>query len=73
MPSSFAPSPPASPLVTAHRERPAWLTALDGLCLPCADAEFYGTRIRHAECEYGGCSCQFTIPAEWPAGTWGAP
>lgn len=54
------------------RERPAWLTALDGLCLPCAHAEFYGTRIRHAECERGDCRCQFTVPDEWPAGTWGA-
>jgi hypothetical protein len=59
--------PPASPL-----ERPAWLVALDGMCTPCADAEFYGVRKRHAGCEHGDCRCQFTVPAQWPAGTWPA-
>jgi hypothetical protein len=70
----------ASPVTTAPpqrqqglpRERPAWLTALDGLCQPCSDAEFYGTRMRHASCERGGCQCQFTVPPAWPAGTWPA-
>jgi hypothetical protein len=59
-------------VTTAARERPAWLTALDGLCTPCADAEFYGVRKRHAGCEHGDCRCQFTVPAQWPAGTWPA-
>lgn len=53
-------------------ERPAWLTALDGLCLPCSDAEFYGVAKRHAGCEHGGCQCRFTVPPVWPAGTWAA-
>jgi hypothetical protein len=53
-------------------EKPAWLAALDGLCQPCADAEFYGTRRRHADCEHGDCECQYVIPAVWPAGTWAA-
>jgi len=52
--------------------RPAWLTALDGLCQPCADAEFYGTRKRHEGCEHGDCQCTFVIPDVWPPGTWGA-
>jgi len=54
------------------RQRPAWLTALDGLCLPCSDAEFYGTRKRHGSCEHGDCQCHYVIPDVWPAGTWGA-
>src|ERR1039458_298790 len=45
MPGTTAvrPPPPDMP-----RERPPWLVALDGLCTPCADAEFYGVRKRHA-------------------------
>lgn len=69
----------ASPVTTPRpqrqslpREMPAWLTALDGLCQPCADAEFYGTRMRHAGCEHGECQCRFTVPPVWPAGTWPA-
>jgi hypothetical protein len=65
---ALAAPPPAS----LPQEKPAWLAALDGLCTPCADAEFYGTRIRHADCEHGSCACAFEIPAVWPAGTWGA-
>jgi hypothetical protein len=61
------PPPPDLP-----RERPAWLVALDGLCRPCADAEFYGVRKRHEGCERGACRCTFVIPGVWPAGTWGA-
>jgi hypothetical protein len=60
---------PAGP---EQREKPAWLAALDGLCQPCADAWFYGTRKRHADCEHGDCECQYVIPGLWPAGTWGA-
>jgi len=60
------------PPLGAPREKPAWLAALDGLCRPCADAEFYGVRKRHAGCERGGCQCQFTVPSVWPAGTWAA-
>jgi hypothetical protein len=60
--------PPAAPI-----ERPVWLVALDGLCRPCADAEFYGIRMRHARCERGDCQCQVTVsPAECPPGTWPA-
>jgi hypothetical protein len=62
----------APPAAVASQEKPAWLAALDGLCTPCADAEFYGTRIRHAVCEHGPCACGYEIPAVWPAGTWGA-
>lgn len=64
----FATPPPASP----PPETPAWLAALDGLCTPCADAEFYGARIRHAGCEHGNCACTYEVPATWPAGTWAA-
>jgi hypothetical protein len=53
-------------------ERPAWLTALDGLCMPCSDAEFYGLRMKHAQCERGDCRCAYVIPDVWPAGTWPA-
>lgn len=60
------------PAASHPQAKPAWLAALDGLCRPCADAEFYGTRIRHADCEHGGCACTFEIPAAWPAGTWAA-
>jgi hypothetical protein len=63
---------PAPPREAASTERPAWLVRLDGLCRPCADAEFYGTRIRHEACERGDCQCTFTIPAVWPSGTWKA-
>jgi len=51
---------------------PAWLAALDGLCQPCADAEFYGLRMKHTQCEHGDCTCAYVIPAEWPPGTWPA-
>lgn len=51
--------------------RPAWLSALDGLCCPCADAEFYGVRKRHEGCERGDCRCTYVIPDVWPPGTWG--
>ena len=54
------------------REKPPWLAALDGLCRPCADAEFYGVRKRHEGCERGGCRCCYVIPGAWPAGTWAA-
>jgi hypothetical protein len=54
------------------RERPAWLVALDGLCPPCKDAEFYGLRMKHAKCERGDCRCTYEIPDMWPAGTWPA-
>lgn len=50
--------------------KPPWLAALDGLCQPCADAEFYGLRRQHADCHHGDCQCTYVIPAEWPAGTW---
>ena len=55
---------------TQSREKPAWLAALDGLCRPCADAEFYGLRMRHADCEHGGCRCGYVIPDAWAPGTW---
>lgn len=54
------------------REKPAWLAALDGLCQPCADAEFYGVRKRHAGCQHGNCACAYAIPDVWPAGSWPA-
>ena len=62
----------SKPLELTPRERPAWLVALDGLCRPCADAEFYGTRKRHARCEHGDCCCAYVIPDVWPSGTWPA-
>ena len=65
--TTVQPPPPDLP-----RERPAWLVALDGLCRPCADAEFYGVRKRHEGCERGTCRCTFVIPDVWPAGTWPA-
>lgn len=62
------------PTVTGpERPEPEWLAALDGLCLPCSDAEFYGVRMNHASCERGDCRCTYVIPDVWPAGTWGAP
>lgn len=45
------------------REKPAWLAALDGLCLPCSDAEFYGVRKKHEGCEGGDCRCQYVTKA----------
>jgi len=69
MPGTAAIPKPPEPM---PRERPAWLAALDGLCRPCADAEFYGTRMRHARCEHGGCRCTYVIPDVWPPGTWPA-
>lgn len=53
-------------------ERPAWLSVLDGLCQPCADAEFYGVRKRHEGCVRGDCICMYVIPDVWPPGTWAA-
>jgi hypothetical protein len=38
--------------------------ALDGLCRPCADAEFYGTRKRHEGCERGAWHVDM-ISGEW--------
>lgn len=70
--AASATTQPAPPRQGPPRERPTWLAALDGLCLPCADAEFYGTRMRHTSCERGACQCQFTVPQAWPAGTWPA-
>jgi hypothetical protein len=72
MPGTTTARPPQDHPRDLPRERPAWLVALDGLCLPCADAEFYGVRKRHAECERGECRCQFTVPSAWPPGTWAA-
>jgi hypothetical protein len=69
MPGTALAPKPAEP---EPRERPAWLVALDGLCRPCADAEFYGVRKQHTACERGGCRCAYVIPEVWPAGTWGA-
>lgn len=63
---SAAPLPPEM----APCELPDWLLALQGLCTPCADAEFYGLRMRHANCQHGDCACTYVIPETWPAGTW---
>ncbi len=60
----------SQPRHKATPERPAWLAALDGLCTPCADAQFYGLRMRHASCEHGDCTCTYEIPVVWPPGTW---
>ena len=62
----------AAAATTAVREKPPWLAALDGLCLPCADAEFYGLRKHHAACHHGNCRCTYVVPAVWPPGTWPA-
>jgi hypothetical protein len=64
------PGTTAMPLLSRPVNVPAWLAALDGLCRPCADAEFYGLRKHHANCERGDCRCTFVIPAVWPPGTW---
>jgi hypothetical protein len=53
-----------------ERVPPRWLTVLDGLCRPCADAEFYGLRVEHRACLGGDCRCTYVIPDNDPPGTW---
>jgi hypothetical protein len=56
----------------AGKNPPRSLMALDGLCRPCADAEFYGLRVEHRACAGGSCRCSYVVPAADPPGTWPA-